>query len=83
MKLVFRLQCVLTLLSILLIELQADGPQYGPDTLPIHLSYCFLLFNLVALFLFNFKATRGLASGLFGLAAALVLFLAFEIITKS
>lgn len=83
MKLVFRLQCVLTLLSILLVELQADGPQYGPDTLPIHLAYCFLLFNLVALFLFNFKATRGLAQGLFGLAAAIVLFLAFEIITNS
>lgn len=81
MKKQFYLSVCVCLIWVLIAEWLSRGVMHGPDYLPLHLSFCFLLCSLIGIFLQVFKATRIMGATLMLIPVAILIFVLVQMIT--
>lgn len=83
MKKLFYLSVGVSLFWICIVEFLSRGVNHGPEYLPLHLSFSFLLCSLVGVFLQHFKTIRIMGIMLTFIPAIVLIFVLFEMIKNA
>lgn len=81
MKKQFYLSAGVCLIWVVIAECLSRGDMHGPEYLPLHLSFSFLLCSLAGIFLQIFKATRMIGGVLMLVPVSVLIFALVQMIS--